>query len=75
MINSAEAGVENVIIQFGSFQARDRWVEVLKSCVKRVYQREPWVAATIDADTRASLSRDSGVKIVQDSQLSPMNGR
>lgn len=70
-----ELGVPSVIIQFGSFEARDRFMEIMKDGVNRVYRREPWVAANISEETRAALIKESGVKIVPDTKLSPLSKR
>jgi hypothetical protein len=70
--NTLEQHVERVIIQFGSFETRDRWIEGRSQCVVRVYKRDPWVAATINQETRQSLSHETDVKIVADAKLSPM---
>lgn len=64
--------MESVIIQFGSFEVRDRWAEMLKECVSRIYKRRPWMAASISAETKSELSREADVKIVKDVKLAPM---
>lgn len=57
------------------FEARDRFMEIMKDGVNRVYRREPWVAANISEETRAALIKESGVKIVPDTKLSPLSKR
>ncbi len=64
--------MESVIIQFASFEMRDRWAKLLESCVSRVYKRQPWMAARISAETKSELTREPNVKIVQDIKLAPM---
>ncbi|MGE0537569.1 MAG: hypothetical protein AB7O68_21550 [Pirellulales bacterium] len=70
--DTVERVVERVIIQFGSFERRDRWVEDRPQFVVRVYKREPWVAAQINSEVRQALSHESDVKVVADAKLSPM---
>jgi hypothetical protein len=67
--------VQSVIIQFGSFEARDRFVESTHDSVTRVYRREPWAAVQISEETRAILIKDSKIKIFADTGLSPLTPR
>jgi hypothetical protein len=64
--------VENVIIKFGSFEARERLIGALMSYIKHIYKRDPWVSAIISDEIKATLMREDGIKIVRDSTLSPM---
>lgn len=64
--------LQNVIIQFCSFPERDHWVVALKDRIKRIYKREPWIAASIDEQDRNNLNREAKVTIVQDTFLSAM---
>lgn len=61
-----------VIIQFPTFEARDRWIDVLQGKVRIKYKRAPWLAADIEDNDASRLAREAGVKIVADSPLAPM---
>jgi hypothetical protein len=64
--------MRNVIVQFATFNDRNGWLEALRSCVRHVYKREPWLSASVSDAEYARLEKQKGVKIFPDTQLTPM---
>jgi hypothetical protein len=64
--------LHNVIVIFPTFNDRDAWVGCLHDHVRRVYKREPWIAASLSEDDYTRVASAPGVQVFPDAILSPM---
>lgn len=60
-----------VIVQFGSFEQRDRWLSLAPEQSCRVYKRNPWLATELSDEQLEELERQADVEIHPDVQMSP----
>jgi hypothetical protein len=60
-----------VLIKFGSFESRDRWLNALHDHIYRVYKRNPWLAAELSGEELQEVKRQPDVSVFPDSQMSP----
>lgn len=65
--------VLKVILQFSSFEARDRWLSDLREQTLRVYKRNPWLAAELSDEDLARLTKHNDkIKVFQDVRMTPL---
>ena len=63
-----------VIIQFNSFEARDKWSHRQPQQVARVYKRNPWLAAEVSDEELQQLQRSQNIAVFPDVQTGPLPG-
>lgn len=64
--------MDDVILQFSTFEARERWLEQQPHNVTRVYRDNPWVAAQLPKTERDELAADPEVEVFSDVRMTPM---
>jgi len=62
---------QSVIIQFKSFDERDRFLPEIDKHISRIYRRNPWLAAELSDDEISRLRQDPKVEIFPDVQMAP----